>query len=452
VTIAEAADPSGGTWTTHGQIVYAGAAPGLRIVPATGGEAATLTIPNQRAGEVRHARPSVVPGTRFLLFTIATSPELVRGRIALLDLNTRSRPPIVLLAGALSAVAPSRDTLAFATESELQAVGLDVERGRIVGAPQLAVAKLSTVNAAPQFAVSADGTGLVLTAEAAPRPALQWSGTDSVALDDLRSVIVSPDGRRVAGFGRADTAKADLWIGDLVSGTAARLTHDEVASAAVWNRNGTGVWFAASTGGPFGIYYRDVDSLQPPRRVFVSDHHAFPSSVSLDGSLLAMTIVDPQSGADIWTLPAGGGLARELIRTPFEETNGMLSPNGQLLAYQSNDAGRWEVYVHRLSDRRRVSVSTNGGTSPFWSPEGEALYFVSGDRLMRAPVRADGNIAGTPGVLLQRADARPVGVDLRHRVLFERPPTVSSPAAIVTLQWSRELRQLLGPPAPTLPR
>jgi serine/threonine-protein kinase len=452
VTLAEAADPLGGTWTTNDRIVYAGAAPGLRIIPATGGQSEPLTTPNQQAGEVRHARPSAVPNTRFLLFTIATSPELVRGRIALLDVNTRSRPPAVLVANGISGIAPSKDTLAFATESELQVVGVDLERGRIVGAPQTAVGKLATVNAAPQFAASAAGTGIVLTAETASAPALQWSDNESVALDDLRSVVVSADGRRVAGFSRSDSARADLWIGDLVSGTAARMSHDAVASSPIWDRSGTAVWFASSTGGLFGIYHRDVDSVQSPRRVFTGNHHAFPSSVSADGSLLAVTIVDPESGADIWMLPTGGGPARELIRTPFEETNGVFSPNGQLLAYQSNDAGRWEVYIHRLMDHRRVSVSTSGGTSPFWSPQDDALYFVAGDRLMRAAVGADGTIAGTPSVFLERAGARPVGVDVGRRVLFERPPTVSSASAVMTLQWDRDLRQLLGPPAPALPR
>jgi eukaryotic-like serine/threonine-protein kinase len=465
VTLAEAADPLGGTWTMHGQIVYAGAAPGLRVISESGGEPATLTTPNQQAGEVRHAYPSVVHGTRFLLFTIAPSPDLAHGRIALLDLNTRSRPPIALLANAIAAAAPSRDTLAFANGSELQVVGLDLERGRIAGAPQTAVAKLATANGAPQFAASADGTAIVLTAEPAASPMLVWSEPkiiwtegvgqrvheEAVALDDIRRVVLSPDGRRVAGFSRQDAANSDLWIGDLVSGTAARMTHDEVAAAPVWNRNGTAVWFAASSGGVFGIHQREVDSLQPARRVYSGNHHAFPSSVSPDGSVLALTVVDPETGADIWALPTGGGTPRELIRTPFEEVNGVFSPNGQLLAYQSNDAGRWEIHIHRLNDHRRVSVSANGGTSPFWSPYGDALFFLSGNRLMRAAVGADGSIAG-PRPWWQRGDARPVGVDLRRWVLFEHESTRPVDLGILTLQWDREVRQLLGPPSPALPR
>ena len=464
VTLADAADPLGGAWTTNGQIVFAGAAPGLRVIPEAGGQALTLTTPNQGVGEVFHVRPAIVRGTRFLLFTAITGLEPGPGRIAVLDLNTRSRPPVMLLAHATAAAAPSKDTLAFANGPELQVVGLDLDRVRITGAPQSAMANLAGVNAAAQFAVSADGTGVVLTADATPSPLLLWSATsilvkdgrseipeEAVPLSDLQSVVLSPDGRRVAGFRRDDAAKTDLWIGDLVSGTTTRMTHDGVASAAVWNRSGTAIWFASSHGGPFAIYQRDVDSLEAPRRVLGGNHHAFPSSVSPDGSVLAITVVDPETGADIWTLPTRGGGARDLIRTPFDETNAVFSPNGQLLAYQSNDAGRWEIYIHRLNDHRRISVSTDGGTAPFWSPYGDAVYFVSGHRLMGATFGPDGS-PGSPRVLLQRIDARPVGLDLRRRVLFERHSTTPAESGVVTLHWDREVRQLLGPPSPTLPR
>jgi hypothetical protein len=55
-------------------------------------------------------------------------------------------------------------------------------------------------------------------------------------------------------------------------------------------------------------------------------------------------------------------------------------------------------------------------------------------------------------MLLQRIDARPVGLDLRRRVLFERHATTPAESGVVTLHWDREVRQLLGPPSPTLPR
>jgi Tol biopolymer transport system component len=256
----------------------------------------------------------------------------------------------------------------------------------------------------------------------------------------------------VAGFNRTDAAKPDLWVGDLVTGTAARITHNGTAAAPVWNHDGNSVWFAASTGGPFAVYQREIDSLQSPRRIFAGSRHAFPSSVSRDGSVLAITMIDASSGSDVWTLPATGGEPRPLIQTPFEEEAAAFSPSGQLLAYQSNEAGRWEIYTHRLSDHRRSSVSTSGGTAPFWSADGRALFFASGTRLMRAEIGPDGATIGTPAVWASREGARPIGIDPRGRVLFERDGVRPAQSAVLTLHWDREVRQLLGPPSPALPR
>ena len=464
VTLAEAADPLGGAWTARGHIIYAGAGPGLRLVPETGGNPVALTTPDQKNGEVHHVRPALIAQTRFLLFTMTNGPGAGgSGRIALLDLSSSSRPPVVLLANAIAAVAPSKETIAFATGLELQVVGLDLARGRIAGAPQTALATLANTPAAAQFAASADGTSIVLSAESAASPTLFWSaeapeasprGTQPVAvpLEGIRDGVLSPNGRRIAGFNRGDGAKSDLWIGDLVTGTVTRMTHAGTAAAPVWNREGTAVWFASSAGGPFAVYQREVDSLQQPRRVYAGNQHAFPNSLSPDGSTLAMTILDPATGADIWALGLAAGDMRPLIRTPFEETAASFSPDGQLLAYQSNDGGRWEIYTHRLSDHRRMPVSSGGGTAPFWSPDGTAVFFVSGDRLMRAAIGADGATVGSPGIWSRQDAARAVGIDERGRVLFERNASKPADAAILTLQWVREVRRLLGPPSPALPR
>jgi Tol biopolymer transport system component len=64
-----------------------------------------------------------------------------------------------------------------------------------------------------------------------------------------------------------------------------------------------------------------------------------------------------------------------LVQTPFEEGSAAFSPDGSLLAYESSEAGRWDVYVLRRSDGTRVVVSRAGGTRPHWSADGSALYF-----------------------------------------------------------------------------
>jgi hypothetical protein len=69
---------------------------------------------------------------------------------------------------------------------------------------------------------------------------------------------------------------------------------------------------------------------------------------------------------------------------------GAFSPDGRLVAYTSNESGRFEVYVQTfpLSDQK-WQVSTSGGYEPRWRRDGSEIYYLSEDRkLMAVPVSA----------------------------------------------------------------
>lgn len=108
--------------------------------------------------------------------------------------------------------------------------------------------------------------------------------------------------------------------------------------------------------------------------------------------------------------------------------------------------------MQREPDRRRITVSTEGATQPFWSADGRALYFQSRGRLMRSAVAPDGSSAGTPELVAALNDAVPIGADKTHRVLLHRRPGLPGDTAVVALHWAREARLLLGPPSAAMPR
>ncbi len=59
------------------------------------------------------------------------------------------------------------------------------------------------------------------------------------------------------------------------------------------------------------------------------------------------------------------GAARPFLSTPFNESAPMISPDGRWLAYQSNESGRYEVYVQPFPDGgRRIQVSADNGVLP----------------------------------------------------------------------------------------
>ena len=76
-----------------------------------------------------------------------------------------------------------------------------------------------------------------------------------------------------------------------------------------------------------------------------------------------------------------------LLASPFNESNPAV-PDGAWIAYRSDESGRNEVYVDRFPDLgdRRVQVSTGGGTSPLWSPDGTELYYCrAGPAMIAVP-------------------------------------------------------------------
>tara|TARA_B100001123_G_scaffold424992_1_gene537238 strand:+ start:117 stop:737 length:621 start_codon:yes stop_codon:yes gene_type:complete len=73
-----------------------------------------------------------------------------------------------------------------------------------------------------------------------------------------------------------------------------------------------------------------------------------------------------------------------------DEANPTISPDGQWVAYQSNESGRWEIYVHPFPNvgDARWQVSTQGGWAPVWARSGDELYYASllDLQLMAVPV------------------------------------------------------------------
>ena len=71
----------------------------------------------------------------------------------------------------------------------------------------------------------------------------------------------------------------------------------------------------------------------------------------------------------------------ELEDTQFDAVTARFSPDGHWIAYASNESGTFEVYVRPFpfTAGSRQSVSTEGGYSPRWRPDGKELFYVSPD-------------------------------------------------------------------------
>jgi hypothetical protein len=59
------------------------------------------------------------------------------------------------------------------------------------------------------------------------------------------------------------------------------------------------------------------------------------------------------------------------------------------VAYQSDETGRYEVYLQAYPTAgRRLLVTTTGGAVPVWQRDSRALYYWQGDQLIVASLEA----------------------------------------------------------------
>jgi hypothetical protein len=106
----------------------------------------------------------------------------------------------------------------------------------------------------------------------------------------------------------------------------------------------------------------------------------------LDWSRDGRYLVEERSDGDIWILPLFGDKKPfPYVRTTFHEEFAKVSPNGQWLAYDSNELKRADVYVGTFpKPGGKWQISTSGGSHPVWSHDGSELYFISPDKKMMA--------------------------------------------------------------------
>ena len=83
-----------------------------------------------------------------------------------------------------------------------------------------------------------------------------------------------------------------------------------------------------------------------------------------------------------------------IVQTDADERNAQFSPDGRWVVYQSNESGRFEIWVQPFSvpgsERRgKWQISNGGGGQPRWSRDGRELFYLSPDsRVMAVPIKA----------------------------------------------------------------
>jgi Tol biopolymer transport system component len=189
---------------------------------------------------------------------------------------------------------------------------------------------------------------------------------------------ISPDGKGVALT--LPGSNTDIWIWDIAGKTMNRLTFDAgVDGWALWTRDGRRIAYEwTDTHGKYMLYWKSADGTGKIEPVG-PDRACVPSSWSRDGKTLVLTefVGAAPLQYDIETLSMEGERTRKpLLQEKYNEKQPRISRDGRWMAYTSDESGRNLVCVRPFPKVKEGEwqISTEGGDSPLWSPDGRELF------------------------------------------------------------------------------
>src|SRR4029078_59488 len=95
-----------------------------------------------------------------------------------------------------------------------------------------------------------------------------------------------------------------------------------------------------------------------------SSNAQFLNGITPDGTAVVYNETTPTMGRDLLHIALDGThRVTPLLQTKFDERNGIVSPDGRWLAYESNSSGSFEIYVRPFPNvsRGQKQVLTAGG-------------------------------------------------------------------------------------------
>ena len=456
----------GGSWSRDDVIVIGNTGGGLLRCPAGGGEATAVTA--TRDPSTLHLFPTFLPDRRHVLYVHISRTDPSESGLFIADVEIQPANQSVerLLGTGFGGIYVPTDErsgrILFARDQALYAVPFDPTRRVLTGdAVQIATPIGSFRDAAFFSAVS----NLLVYRGNLPDVQLEWRSRTGSFVGKVgepgqyAGFALSPEGTRVAILqeNRASRADQDIWLLDLTRDIKTKLTLDpQLESVPTWAADGQALMFAIGHGAG-DVYEQPIDGTAATRvysRAEQMEIRVNPllttMSASADGRFLLFTVeAAARAQSDLWVLSRATKTAAPLVQQDFNQTQGTISPDGQWLAYVSNESGVNEVFLRPLPDGGGsalpkpgppIPVSRGGATAPRWRGDSRELFYQSlSGGVMAVPVSKAGpanavELFRVPGLSPQWAVTK-----AGDRFMLLLPVTQQVPPLSVVLNWQTPL-------------
>ena len=162
---------------------------------------------------------------------------------------------------------------------------------------------------------------------------------------------------------------------------------------------------SASTGGG-DLYMKSASGASQEQLLVGSNLLKIPTSFSPDGRFLLYEVATGSSARrDLWMVSLPDRKASALLATEADEAEASFSPDGKWIVYQSDQSGRYEIYVRPFPGAgTQWQISTDGGVHPLWRADQKEILYESPDAKLVSvdvSVYAADFESGSPRVLFQ---------------------------------------------------
>jgi len=386
VTLCSAPNGKGGAWSESGVIVFA---PDydtvIHRVADIGGDPVAITALD--TGHDSHRHPRFLPGGERFLFTARAMATGELNDVVLASLDTAVTPQVITQSQANADYVAGH--LLTVREGVLMATPYAPDQDRVTEGGMPLVENVLILEGAAVAVFAPSRTGMLTyqtgaTAEAGKM--LYWTDLENGSTQELGASgqvynpVVSPDGTRaVVEVRQASEEGTDLWLVDLQTGLRTRFTFapgDE--TTACWSRDGARVFYRSQESGVHRILEQPVEGQGGAAVLLESARMILPSSTGPGDRDLLLDYEREDGNFEIRRLSLAAGDA-ELETVAAREdamlAGGRYSPDGRWIAYHTESAAGWDIFViPAAGGARKWQVTTDGGVYPRWSRDGAEIW------------------------------------------------------------------------------